>query len=294
MYERILVPLDGSPLAEQVLPFVSVLGKTFGSSVVLLRVFDPVPAELSDPAHGVYIDRLAASFRNSALEYLVRVKRSLSELGDNVTTIAHEGDAASHILNEAGNDPSTLITMSTHGRSGITRWVLGSVVDKVLRAAGNSLMIIRARPQEGFDPGLVATRTERWSTSVQINNVIVPVDGSELAEEVLPHAVALARGFEAKVSLVRVAPDRSSDGDANTYLGQVAQRLRQDGVSSVDEQLLHGEPAGALLDMVQPMQGAFVAMTTRGQSGLERWVLGSVTDRVVRYSGTPVLVARGG
>ena len=288
------MPLDGSPLAEQVLPYVSVLGKAFESSVLLFRVFDPVPSELADPAHGLYIDRLATAFRNTAQEYLGRVKSSMTELGDAVSTSAHEGDAASLIVNEAANDPNTLITMSTHGRSGISRWVLGSVVDKVLRAAGNSLMIIRARPQEGFDPGLVATRTERWNTSVQINNLIVPVDGSESAEEVLPHAVALAKGFEAKLSLVRVAPDRSRDGDANAYLGQVAQRLRQDGVSSVEEQLLHGEPAGALLDMVQPMQEAFVAMTTRGRSGLERWVLGSVTDRVVRYSGTPVLVVRGG
>lgn len=294
MYERILVPMDGSPLAEQVLPYVSILGTAFKSSVVLLRVFDPVPPELADPEHGVYIDRLATDFRNLALEYLGGVKRSLSELGDNVTTIAHEGDAATHILNEAGKDPNTLVTMSTHGRSGITRWVLGSVADKILRAAGNTLMIIRARAQEGFAPGLVATRTERWSTSVETNNLVVPVDGSKLAEAVLPHVVALAKGLEAKVSLVRVASDRSGDGDANAYLAQVAQRLRQDGVSSVEERLLHGEPAGAILDMLQPMQGAMVAMTTRGQSGLERWVLGSVTDRMVRYSGTPVLVVRGG
>ena len=68
MYERILVPMDGSPLAEQVLPYVSILGTAFKSSVVLLRVFDPVPPELADPEHGVYIDRLATDFRNLSLE----------------------------------------------------------------------------------------------------------------------------------------------------------------------------------------------------------------------------------
>ena len=150
MYERILVPLDGSPLAEQVLAYVSLLGKAFGSSVTLFRTFDTVPEEMADPEHGVYIDRLASAFRNTTLEYLGRVKSSMTELGEAVSTSAHEGDAASFIVNEAANDPNTLIVMATHGRSGITRWVLRSVTDKVLRAAANSLMIIRARPQEGF------------------------------------------------------------------------------------------------------------------------------------------------
>ena len=292
MYERILVPLDGSPMAEQVLPYVSALGKAFGSSVTLYRAFDPVDEALSDPEHGVYIDRLASAFRNTALDYLGRVKSSMTELGDSVTTSAHEGDAASLIVNEAANDPNTLIAMSTHGRSGITRWVLGSVADKVLRAAGNSLMIIRARPQEGFSPGLVATRSERWSTSVQIDTLVVPVDGSPMAEEVLPHVTAMSKAIGAKVSLVRVATSQDGQAEAREYLDQVSERLGQEGVSSVEGQVLRGEPAGALLDMLQSSSNTMVTMTTRGRSGLERWVLGSVSERVVRYSGTPVLIVR--
>ena len=292
MYERILVPLDGSPLAEQVLAYVSVLGKAFGSSVTLFRTFDPVPEEMSDPDHGVYIDRLAEAFRNTTLEYLGRVKSSMTELGDAVSTSAHEGDAASLIVNEAAKDPNTLIVMSTHGRSGITRWVLGSVTDKVLRAAANSLMIIRARPQEGFTAGLVATRSERWSTSVQIDTLVVPVDGSPMAEEVLPHVTAISKAVGAKVSLVRVAPSPDGQAEAREYLSQLGERLRQEGVTSVEEHVLNGEPAGALLDMLESSPHAMVTMTTRGRSGLERWVLGSVTDRIVRHSGTPVLVVR--
>ena len=292
MYERILVPLDGSPMAEQVLPYVSALGKAFGSSVTLYRAFDPVDESLSDPAHGVYIDRLASAFRNTALDYLGRVKSSMTELGDSVTTSAHEGAAASLIVNEAANDPNTLIAMSTHGRSGITRWVLGSVADKVLRAACNSLMIIRARPQEGFSPGLVATRSERWSTSVQIDTLVVPVDGSPMAEEVLPHVTAMSKAIGAKVSLVRVATSQDGQAEAREYLDQVSERLGQEGVSSVEGQVLSGEPAGELLDMLQSSPNTMVTMTTRGRSGLERWVLGSVSERVVRYSGTPVLIVR--
>ena len=279
MYERILVPLDGSPLAEQVLAYVSLLGKAFGSSVTLFRTFDTVPEEMADPEHGVYIDRLASAFRNTTLEYLGRVKSSMTELGDAVSTSAHEGDAASLIINEAANDPNTLIVMATHGRSGITRWVLGSVTDKVLRAAANSLMIIRARPQEGF-------------TAVQIDTLVVPLDGSPMSEEVLTHVTAMSKAIGAKVNLVRVAPSPDGQAEAREYLSQLGERLRQEGVSSVEEQVLSGEPAGALLDMLQSSPRAMVAITTRGRSGLGRWVLGSVTDRVVRYSGTPVLVVR--
>ncbi len=283
MNERILVPLDGSPLAEQVLPYVSILGKAFGSSVNLFRVFDPVPEEMSDPAHGIYIDRLASAVRNTAIEYLERIKNSAAELGDAVSTSAHEGDAASLIVNEAAKDPNTLIAMSTHGRSGITRWVMGSVTDKVLRATTNPLLIVRARPQEG---------SEQSSASVHIDNLVVPVDGSPRAEEVLPHLVALSKSIGGMVSLVRVVPSRDGESEANTYVSEVAARLRQEGVSLVEDQVRQGEPAGELLDMLQSSPHTLVAMTTRGRSGLERWVLGSVTDRVVRHSGTPVLVIR--
>jgi len=233
-----------------------------------------------------------SAFRGTTLDYLGRVKGSMTELGDAVTTSVHEGDAASLIVNEGANDPNTLIAMSTHGRSGITRWVLGSVVDKVLRAAANSLMLIRARPQEGFSPGLVATRTERWSTSVNIDTLVVPVDGSPMAEEVLPHVTAMSKAMGAKVSLVRVATSQDGQAEAREYLDQVSERLRQEGVSSVEGQVLRGEPAGALLDMLQSSPRTMVTMTTRGRSGLERWVLGSVSERVVRYSGTPVLIVR--
>ena len=294
MYQRILVPLDGSPLAEQVLPYVSALGKAFGASVTLFRVFDTVPESMSDPEHGVYIDRLATAFRNSAQEYLGRIKSAMPDLGDSVSTSAHEGDAASLVVNEAANDPNTLIAMSTHGRSGITRWVMGSVTDKVLRATTNPLLIIRARPMEGFTPGAVATRSERWSTLVNIKSISVPLDGSPIAEQVLPHVVAIAKSMDVPVTPVGVASSNSESAQVSEYLGTASEKLRQQGVSSDRTEVLQGDPAGAILDMTQRTPDCLVAMTTHGRSGVERWVMGSVTDRVVRYSGTPVLVVRGG
>ena len=103
---------------------------------------------------------------------------------------------------------------------------------------------------------------------------------------------AMSKAFGAKVSLVRVAQSQDRQAEAREYLGQMGERLRQEGVSSVEDRVLSSEPAGALLDMLQNSPHAMVTMTRPGRSGLERWVLGSVTDRAVRYSGAPVLVVR--
>ena len=121
MYERILLPLDGSPLSEQAIPYVQILGKALQCQIDLLRIFDPVPLEMTDPEHGVYVDRLATAFRNQTQEYLNRVKSSFEDLRDSISVAAHEGEPATHIVNQAATDPDTLIIMSTHGRSGITR-----------------------------------------------------------------------------------------------------------------------------------------------------------------------------
>lgn len=293
MYERILLPLDGSPLSEQALPYVHILSKALQSRIHLLRVFDPIPEDMADPEHGVYIDRLATAFRNQAVEYLNQVRIPFQDLGCTVSVAAHEGDAASLIVNEAAKEPETLIVMSTHGRSGISRWVLGSVTDKVLRATGNPMMVVRARPLEGFSPGTLATRSERWASIMKLENVVIPLDGSPLAEQVLPHAIPLVKALGAKVILVRVVESDGSDSESNEYLSQVGERLRQDGVSAVEHQLLHGEPASAIVDMTERVPNDLVAMTTHGRSGVERWVMGNVADRVVRYCGAPVMVVRG-
>jgi nucleotide-binding universal stress UspA family protein len=308
MYQRILVPLDGSPLAEQVLPYVRILGKALQAPIELLRTFGLVPAELADPVHGRHLDQLVASFRNEAQDSLDRAQASLQGLGVPVSTSVYEGEPASYIVREAEREPGTLIAMCTHGRSGITRWVMGSVTDKVLHATTNPLLIVRATSQGNS------------STDVKLSTVIVPVDGSSLAEQSLPHVVALARGLHLKVMLVRVTGSaeeyyqysayqragtipglgtgarsieefsREADARAIEYLHRVRGKLLQERVSSVEERLLHGQPAGAIVDLARETQDNLIAMTTHGHSGLERWVLGSVTDRVVRHSGDPVLV----
>lgn len=279
MFQKILVPLDGSELAEHVLPYVQLLGNAFQSPVELLRAFSSVPEQWADERQGRYINQFATAFRDEAENYLNHVRTSfLGDLKDAVSVAAHEGDPANLIVTEADKEANTVIAMATHGRSGITRWVMGSVTDKVLHATTTPLLVIRSR--DGELP----------SEEVHLTSVITPLDGSVLAEQILPHVVALAKSLGLTVILVRIAPEnreRSRD-----YLQEVRDELYQQGVFSAEVQVLGGHPAEAIVDLAQETSNNLVAMTTHGRSGMDRWLLGSVTDRVVRHSGGPVLVIR--
>jgi nucleotide-binding universal stress UspA family protein len=191
--------------------------------------------------------------------------------------------------------------MSTHGRSGITRWVMGSITDKVLHATTNPLLIVRAQ------------EPEKSNSEVKLTDIIVPLDGSALAEQALPLAASIARDLGLKMTLLQVTPSvenyyplmgssraiynyddlvRETDEEAAKYLIQKGSRLRQEGISTVEEQLMHGSAEIAITDYAREVPHCLVAMTTHGRSGMGRWLLGSVADRVIRHSGVPILVVR--
>ena len=160
MYSRIMVPLDGSKLAEQALPYASLLARAFNIPVNLLNIFDPAPPQFADPSHGLYETQITASFHDTAIDYLEGAGSGLKETGITVSCDVHEGNPADHIINEAGKNPNTLIAMATHGRTGVGRWVLGSVTDKVLHATINPLLITHAREEDSeASGGCETTRT---------------------------------------------------------------------------------------------------------------------------------------
>ncbi len=144
MYSRILVPLDSSELAEKVLPHATQIAKGMNVPLALVRVIDQVDPELTDPRHGLYLDQVSLSLRTSAQEYLNKVASPLRDEGIEVTCEVKEGDVASRIIDEAESEPDTLIAMTTHGYSGVARWVMGSVTDKILRGSTNPVLVVRA------------------------------------------------------------------------------------------------------------------------------------------------------
>ncbi|MDA0262571.1 MAG: universal stress protein [Chloroflexi bacterium] len=298
MYDRILVPLDGSPLAERILPFVRLLGRRFDSHVQLLRMTDSRVAYLTGLASEEYGEFVPVDQGKEAQDYLDGIAETLSEDGLEVSSSVHEdvGPAAG-ILEEAERLPATLIAMCTHGRSGVGRWLIGSVTDKIMRSATVPTLVTRAAG--------APTQT----AEAVIGNIIIPLDGSDLAEQALPHGVSLARELGLGLTLARAVPSvesisryfeysvgafehLSSDRDkqADEYLDGIVESLDQPGGPEVEKKLLYGDPAVEIIEVAKEMPTSLVVMTSHGRSGISRWALGSVADRVVRHSEFPVLL----
>jgi nucleotide-binding universal stress UspA family protein len=169
MYKQILAPLDGSKLAEGVLPYAKFLASGLQLPVNLMHVNDPETAYAIQGAD--YLRQVATTFPTSLT----------------VNCYVENGRAAEVIVDSAANDTGTLITMATHGRSGAQRWLLGSVAQKVLQASVNPLLLIRSYEET------------RRSAEVRLSTVIVPLDGSHLAEKIFPHVIYLATRLKLKL-----------------------------------------------------------------------------------------------
>ncbi len=315
MYTRILTPLDGSDLSEQALPYSRALAAALSLPITLLLAIEPEHPSIGQHLNpSLHYQETSDHRTQHARNYAETVVATLRETGINADTSTPQGEPAAAIVEEAAKDPGTLITMSSHGRSGISRWWMGSVADKVLHLTGNPLLIIRAGSQGQ------ASTTDNETGESRFERITVPVDGSDLAEEILPHAAYLSAAMGLTVDLVRVNPSadeyyrslsagpsemaravpsyqdyiQAIDSEAEGYLSQLKELLAQQGAASVEPQLLHGQPAACIADLAAATPNNLVAMTTHGRSGVGRLVLGSVAERVVRQSGSPVLLVRGG
>ena len=144
MYTRILVPLDGSKLAEQVLPYVRFLAKGLKTRIELLRVFYPAPLEAAYLAQRMYPPQIIAGMSQHARDYLETIAESLRKDGLTVLSTVPEGRVDSYIVSEAEKDPTTLIAMSTHGHGFIKDVILGSVADTLRHHTDIPILMIRA------------------------------------------------------------------------------------------------------------------------------------------------------
>jgi len=299
MYSKILVPLDASPLSEKVLPFARFMANGLKIPVELLRVIDFHVTEAScAPEHGRYLDVVASEMKDDGLNYLRSIAKSFAD-GSAVHCSTQIGDPAEVIVDRAESQSGTLVLMSTHGRSGAQRWLLGSVADKVLHATASPLVLVRAK----------GSKSDAAGESI-LTTMLVPLDGPGLSELVLPHVTVLARTLNLEVVVVRapfvpVSAYAASEYEASfqevakarvdecrKYLEQKVEQLQAGGIRKVSYVLLNGDAATEIIDMARTTPDNLVAMSTHGNSGVGRWLLGSVTDRVVRYSGDPVLVIR--
>ena len=310
MYSKVIVPLDGSDLAEQALPYAELVAASLSAPVELAQAYDILPPSLLG-AHGAQVvAQLNAGARRRAEASLEPARQRLEAAGHSVSVAAQRGPAADTIVAQAGTDPTALVVMCTHGRGGISRWVMGSVTDKVLHTIPNPMLIVRASVTGPASPG------------TSLRSVIVPLDGSALSELAIPHAVSVAAALSARVTILRITPtgdhyrqqltavtaemgaipdfDPGSPEDltaedaanASAYLSDVSNRMAIDHAHGVvGEHVVSDNVAQSVIERATN-EPSLVVMTTHGRSGVGRMVLGSVTDRVIRHSNVPVLVIR--
>lgn len=320
MYTKVIVPLDGSELSEQALPYARLVARSIAAPIELVQAYDILPPRLLGSRARSVVAQLEDGARSAALAELEPARQRLAAAGHSVSTAARRGPAADAIAAHAGADPAALVVMCTHGRGGISRWVMGSVTDKVLHTIPNPMLIVRAAAAGSAAADRTAPEASPEEASPQ--DVVVPLDGSELSELALPHAVSIAAALSAGIAVLRITPTEGyyrrelvmaspemgaiPDFDplsanelvaedaagAASYLSDVRNRLETDHAGSLHtEHIVHDNIAQTIIDRAAA-RPALVAMSTHGRSGVGRVVLGSITDRVVRHGSTPVLVIR--
>ncbi|MFU8795942.1 MAG: universal stress protein [Dehalococcoidia bacterium] len=294
MFRTVLVCLDGSGLAEQVVPYARMQALQFGSEVHLLRAAEKRPREKST----------TGSEGTEATAYLDTMAESLRKDGIAVTCAAVEGAAGEAILSYARQHKMGLISMATHGRSGLGRAVLGSVASAVLRGSFSPMLIIRPRETGARIPKEIQP----------VKKILVCLDGSRLAEQVIPCAAGQALGFQAHLVLFQVvsgpldyspgitgaAPvenaalgemTREALNSAKAYLEQIAAPLRRQDIQ-VNTAATVGRAGETILGYAGRHSMDLIAIATHGRSGLGQALYGSVADHVLRESGLPILLVR--
>lgn len=289
MFRTLLVPLDGSGVGEQALAAAARLARASGATIHLVHVHYPnslTPIVIETlPVIDNELHSLAAEHERFYLSQ-VAAQPVLSGIQTVITRL--EGPVAETLANHAQAINADLIVMTTHGWSGFEHFWLGSVAEALLRLTHTPLWLMR--------PGDSAVRAAQ-----PLHRILVPLDGSTHAEQVLLPAQRLAAVDGARLILARalVCHQHSSDTaiirqkqEIETYLKEIATRLETQGITIDIAVGTADQPARALLNLSRELQADAVALATRGQGGWQRLIMGSVADKIIRASPVPVLVVR--
>ena len=298
-FRRIVVPLDGSHVAERALPYAEELARLLNASLHLVRVTDPLRPD-SPLANLLALDAMSLDVwlegeRVAAREYLDQLQTDLRQRQMTVTVEHLDGSTVNALL--SSTRPGDLLVMATHGRGGPARWFLGSTAEAVVRRATVPVFLVRADDDAAPQP--------------DFRRIVVPIDGSARAEEALPIAQDLASRLAIPVHLITVidvsgtvaldiavaaiSAERLEETmvevltEAERDIAHACQRLGDAGIA-ITTDVLHGDPDLVIPAATQP--GDLIVMTTHGRSGPARWFLGSVAEAVVRRSTVPVLLLR--
>lgn len=279
----ILTPLDGSRLAEESLRAACATARRTGAVLHLALVHHPVAPSTDSAAMATAFDELDRLAREGEERYLADVAGRVRALyAVHVETAILDGPVAETLEAHVTTAGAGMVVMTTHGRGVVSRFWLGSVADHLLRHLEVPILVLRHHELGGVDSRMAFRR------------MLVPLDGSMRAEAVLEPALLLCPPPTGEFALVRIV-GTDAQGTAQSraaaagYLDGVADRLERRGCHVSTTVLVSASPAEAILEQARPEATDCIAMATRGDSGVRRLVLGSVTDKVVRGADVPVL-----
>jgi nucleotide-binding universal stress UspA family protein len=302
MFDHILIPLDGSQLAECVLPHVIAIARTFDTEITLLRMLEKKQAGTSAQLFDLLNWQIN---KTRAALYLEKTKAYFQESGLQARTIVLEGLEAEGITEFAQNQGMKLIILSSHGRNGLTQWGISNITQKIILSAPTSLLIVRAH-QPGAYPGELA------ETPVY-KRILVPLDGSQRAENVLPIITQLAHFHQSQIHLVQVVqtpemarqmPPAREDIDlsnrlvarnreeAGRYLEQVKLRSYLEGIAVQTHLMTSDNAAVALHQLAEQEQIDLVTLSAHGYSGMHQWPYGSMVNNFILYGKVSLLIVQ--
>ena len=282
MYDEIVAPTDGSATAGTAAETALDLAQRFDASIHAIAV-----AELDEPPADVESE-VAEEVTQHGETTLATLSDRAASLGVSATTRVIETADPAHraIIDYVNGHDVDLVVMGTHGRTGLNRLVLGSVTERTLRTS----------------PVPVLTVHEDVSLKPDFDTVLLPTDGSEPASLAADHGVALAEATGAAMEIIHVVDLSPASGDFGSAdvlsaLEEAGQRAVDDvigrakdaGLESVEASILTGTPARAILNYVEERDVDLIVMGTHGRTGLERYFLGSITEKIVRVADVPVL-----
>ena len=304
MNRTMLVPLDGSTWSEHALPIAGMIARSSGATVHLVHVYVPI-VSVSVGGYGIggvpiVDDSWNAERREQANVYLkAQVQKLGTECDGSTTTAILDGPVIEALAEHIALISPDLVVMTTHGRGGLARLWLGSVADGLVHHSTVPILLVRphehtAEPQPGWP----------------FKQILAPLDGSTLAEQILEPALMLGRPMRATYTLVRVVEPFVAHGysplgqlaevaeqatsalcdEAKQYLERVAERLRAEDVVVSTRIIIADHPASAILNDAREHGADLITMATHGRGGLARLLIGSVADKVLRGADSPVLL----
>jgi nucleotide-binding universal stress UspA family protein len=301
MFEKILLPLDGSELAESAIPYVSDLAGQLDAEVYLLHVC-PTEHLAYLHMHQIYVNTIAEKLRGRITQ------SSEGKRQPKVQAEVISGDATKMIFDYVKLKSIGMIVITNYGTSGVRPWAMGNTADKIIRGVGIPTLLVRIK-DSNF----------KMEQTVSIKNILLPLDSSDGSKIAVPYATELAKKLSASVTLYSMthtsyaqningagmgtamgaglgvnwdAIDASAKKFTDEYLQNIEDDIKKAGVTANHTGSIGMDAAYEILEHEKKGPVDLVVMATRGRSSLARWALGSVAEKVVREGSKPILLVK--